>query len=453
MRRLFGTDGVRGIANAYLTPELALLVGRAAASVLSGQKRYKSRVLVGYDTRVSSEMLAAALASGLTSAGADVVLLGVVPTPAVAYLVTRYGASAGVMISASHNSFEYNGIKIFGADGFKLPDALEEQIESIVLDKNPPPVSAEPENVGRVTVSDRAVSDYVEHLRVAIPTRFDGLRVALDCANGAASRTAEKLFSSLGAECHVLSDNPDGININNKCGSTHLEQLSAYVRRNGLDCGAAFDGDADRCLLVDENGDEIDGDKIMAMMALDMKARGTLKKNTVVGTVMTNFGFTKFCEENGIDFIAAKVGDRYVLEALDIEGLSFGGEQSGHLIFREHATTGDGQLTAGQVFSLMKEKKEKLSTLASVMTRYPQYMVNLRVSPEAKLAFYTDLEVKSILADAEREMGDKGRIVVRPSGTEPLLRVMMEGEDIARVREMTERVAAAIAEKLAPYGA
>ena len=451
MRRLFGTDGVRGVANDFLTCELALEIGRATATVLVGQKYYKSKVVVGYDTRISSEMLAAALSSGLCSVGVDVTILGVVTTPAVAYLVGQYGAAAGIMISASHNSYEFNGIKIFGPDGFKLPDELEEQIESMVLDKSPAPVCAESHRIGRITISDSATGDYVEHLKEVTPNRFDGLRIALDCANGSASKTAERLFTSLGAECYMLSNRPDGINVNNKCGSTHMEELSAFVRKNHLDGGAAFDGDADRCLMVDENGDIIDGDRIMAMMSLAMKAAGTLKKNTVVGTIMTNFGFTKFCEENGLIFIPAKVGDRYVLETLNIEGLSFGGEQSGHLIFRDFATTGDGQMTACQVFSMMAREKKPLSELAAVMRRYPQHMVNLRVSPEAKIAFYTDRDVKDIIKETEEKIGNDGRLVIRPSGTEPLLRVMIEGSDEGKVRTLTEETAQRIAEKLAVY--
>ena len=451
MRRLFGTDGVRGVANDFLTPELALEIGRATASVLVGQKNYKSKVLVGYDTRISSEMLAAALAGGLCSVGADVVILGVVSTPAVAYLVGAYGAQAGVMISASHNSFEFNGIKIFGADGFKLPDDLEEQIESIVLDHTPLPKAAESRRIGRITLAEDAARSYAEYLKSVVPNRFDGLRIALDCANGAASKTAEWLFTSLGAECHVLSDRPDGINVNNKCGSTHMEELSAFVKKNHLDGGAAFDGDADRCLMVDENGEVIDGDMLMAMMALAMKRDGMLRKNTVVGTIMTNFGFSKFCEENGISFIPAKVGDRYVLEALNLEGLSFGGEQSGHIIFRDHATTGDGQMTAAMVFAMMKKENKPLSRLSSVMRRYPQHMVNLKVSPEGKIAFYTDRDIKDIIRETEKEIGDGGRLVIRPSGTEPLIRVMMEGDDEEKVRALTEKTAARIAEKLAAY--
>ena len=451
MRRLFGTDGVRGVANTDLTAELALSIGRALATVLSGNKHTPISVLVGYDTRQSSEMLAASLASGLASGGAGVTVLGVLPTPAVAYLVTKQKKTAGVMISASHNSFEYNGIKVFGSDGKKLPDELEMQIESIVLDKDPAPHAAEPSEIGRIALTEGAVEDYLSHLRLAIPSRLDGMKIGIDCANGVTSALAEGLFSSLGAECHMLSCSPDGKNINLACGSTDLSRLSALVVREQLDLGVAFDGDADRCLAVDEKGKEIDGDKMMALFSLDMKERGVLKNNTVVGTVMTNLGFSVFCKENGIGFIPAKVGDRYVLEAMDLEGLSFGGEQSGHIIFRDAATTGDGLLTAGRLLALVSAKKKPLSELASVMKRYPQYLKNLTVTPEEKLAFFTDSDIKEIIERTEKELGDKGRLVVRPSGTEPYLRVMIEGENEETIKETTERVSLAIKERLLSY--
>ena len=451
MRRLFGTDGVRGIANTDLTAERALSIGRAIATVLSGKKQKGISVIVGYDTRQSSEMLAAALSAGLSSGGASVTILGVLPTPAVAYLVTKQKRTAGVMISASHNSFEYNGIKVFGGDGKKLPDELEMRIESIVLDEEPPPRAAEASEVGRISLAAGAAEDYLSHLRAAIPSRLDGMRIGVDCANGVTSFLAEGLFSSLGAECYVLSSSPDGKNINLKCGSTDLSNLSRLVVSKHLDLGVAFDGDADRCLAVDENGEEIDGDKMMALFALDMKERGALKHDTVVGTVMTNLGFSVFCKKNGIGFIPAKVGDRYVLEAMDLEGLSFGGEQSGHIIFRDAATTGDGLLTAGRLLSLVRAKGKMLSELASVMKRYPQYLKNLTVTPEEKLAFFTDQEITAIVKETEKQLGDRGRLVVRPSGTEPYLRVMIEGEDEKTIKEMTERVSEQIRERLLSY--
>ncbi len=451
MRRLFGTDGVRGIANSELTTTRAMQIGSAVATVLSKGNHKDLRVVVGMDTRISSRMLASALAAGLCSAGVSVFDLGVVPTPAVAYLVEKYGAMAGVMISASHNTYDYNGIKVFGARGFKLPDELEEEIESIVLDNSPEPILADAERIGRIAYVKMAAEDYIEHLKSTTGESLSGMRIAFDCANGSSSRTAEKLFSSLGAECRMLADAPDGININRNCGSTHLESLSRYVLEHHMDCGIAFDGDADRCLAVDENGKEVDGDIIMAILSKDMKERGKLAKNTVVGTVMSNFGFGKFCEENGLQFIAAKVGDRYVLEQMQAGGYSFGGEQSGHLIFRDYATTGDGQLTAVQLLSHLKRCGKKLSELASVMKKYPQHTVNLRVSPAAKLAFYTDTTVSSVLSEAEEKLGGCGRILVRPSGTEPVLRVMVEGEDENDVRTLAESVAEKMKELLSVY--
>ena len=448
MGRLFGTDGVRGVANEKLTCELALELGRAAAMVLSDNARRRPIFAIGMDTRISSEMLACAMAAGLCSVGADVYLLGVVPTPAVPYLVGKYKADAGVMISASHNSAEFNGIKLFSGDGYKLPDELEEQIETIVLDRQQSPKLSDGTDIGKVVIKDNAVKDYVDHLKSTVPFSLTGMTVAVDCANGSASVTARRLFTELGADCHVLFDQPDGLNINRDCGSTHLEALKAYVREHGLDAGVAFDGDADRCLMVDENGNEVDGDMIMAICALDMKSRGKLNKNTVVGTIMTNLGFIKFCEREGIRFIATKVGDRFVMEEMLLEEYSFGGEQSGHLIFRDFASTGDGELTAIQVLSLMRRDGRKLSELASAMTRYPQVMINVRVSADGKLLFYTDPEVKQAVEDAKRELGQEGRIVARISGTEPLIRVMVEGQDDAQIRAVAERVAGVVRERL-----
>ena len=444
MGRLFGTDGVRGIANDTLTCERALQIGRATATVLTGSKKRKTLVLVGCDTRLSSDMLASALSAGLCSVGADVVNIGVVPTPAVAYLVKRYHAQAGVMISASHNPSKFNGIKIFSEDGYKLPDELEERIESIVLDNTPFPAIATPDEIGRIKYDTSAAQDYIEYLKSTVSVDMSALRIALDSANGSASATSTKLFEALGVNCTHLYNQPNGVNINDGCGSTHLDTLKALVKSNGFDAGVAFDGDADRCLLVDSDGNEIDGDMIMAMLALDMKERGKLAKNTVVGTVMTNFGFGKFCEKNGINFVATKVGDRYVLEEMLLEGYCFGGEQSGHIIFGEFSTTGDGQLTAIQVLALLAKSGKTLGELASVMTRYPQYIFNITASSEAKLAFYTDPDIKAILEGAKAELGDSGRLVVRPSGTEPLIRIMAEGDD----SEKTERIAKETAEAI-----
>ena len=451
MGRLFGTDGVRGIANTELTCERAMQIGRAAAEVLSSGRRYLPTVLVGMDTRISSEMLASALIAGLCSVGADVIDLGVIPTPAVAYLVGKYKAHAGVMISASHNPYQFNGIKIFNEDGYKLEDELEERIESIVLDGTPAPKMAKPEDIGRVTRAQNAVKDYIDHLRSTALYSLDGMNIALDCANGSASRTAKQLFEGLGANCHILSADPDGININDNCGSTHLENLRKYVLEHELDAGIAFDGDADRCLCIDDKGNDVDGDMIMAIAALDMKARGKLNKNAVVGTIMTNYGFSKFCADNDIRFVATKVGDRYVLEEMLLEDYYLGGEQSGHIIFRDFSTTGDGQLTAVQLLSQLKRTGEKLSEAAKVMTRYPQFIVNINCTAEEKLAFYTDYEVKSILEDAKKEIGEGGRLIARPSGTEPLIRVMAEGDDSEFIKRVCDETAAKIKKQLESY--
>ncbi len=451
MGRLFGTDGVRGIANEFLTCEIAMKIGRAVATVLSGGRRSHPVVVVGMDTRLSSNMLACALEAGLCSVGADVIHLGVVPTPAVAYLVGKYKANAGIMISASHNPSEYNGIKIFSEEGYKLPDALEERIESIVLDNIPKVETAGAKEIGQVNFATRAVDDYIEHLCSTTSHSLEGLHVVVDCANGSASVTARKLFKALGADAEILFDQPDGYNINEGCGSTHMEALREYVLSHDVDAGIAYDGDADRFLCIDDKGEFIDGDMVMAIIAKDMKERGKLAGNTVVGTIMTNFGFGKFCDANDIKFEATKVGDRYVLERMLLDGYNFGGEQSGHIIFRDYCTTGDGQLTSIQLLSHMRRSGKKLSELKGVMTRYPQAMVNIRVTNEAKVAFYTDSKVKRLLRDTEREIGDGGRLVIRPSGTEPLIRVMAEGEDYERTLGIVEKTAAELETLLAAY--
>lgn len=448
MGRLFGTDGVRGIANGTLTCELAMNIGRAAACVLTANTEHRPKFIIGSDTRISSDMLISAICAGVTSVGADVMVLGVVPTPAVAYLVGKYNADAGIMISASHNPASFNGIKIFSSDGFKLPDALEEQIETLIIYNNLGASVVTDEKIGTVSYSDTAIDDYITHIRSTINSKFDGLKIAVDCANGSSSVTAAKLFDGLGADVTIMCDKPDGININKDCGSTHLDKLSKYVVENGCDLGIAFDGDADRCLCVDEKGNVVDGDFIMAVCALDMKETGKLNKNTVVGTIMTNFGFTKFCEDNNIKFIPTKVGDRFVLEEMLLEDYAFGGEQSGHVIFRDYATTGDGQLTALQLLDVISRKKKKLSELACVMTRYPQCIVNITVSAEGKLKFYTDAHIKEAIDDAKKRLSGTGRIVVRPSGTEPLIRVMTEGMDMKLIDDIANSVANIIKERL-----
>ena len=444
MGRLFGTDGVRGIANSELTCELAMKLGRAAAIVLSNNARRRPLFVIGMDTRISSEMLSSALTAGLCSVGADVLMLGVVPTPAVAYLIGKYKADAGVMISASHNSAEFNGIKIFSGDGYKLPEVLEEEIEELVLGDQIEFKTLIGADVGKVTYAKNAAKDYIDHLKSTIPTSLEGLNIAVDCANGSASATAKDLFEQLGANATILYSEPDGININESCGSTHIEALSKYVVENKLDMGVAFDGDADRCLCVDEKGELIDGDQIIAICSKDMFERGKLAKNTVIGTILTNMGFIKYCEENNLNFIATKVGDKYVLEEMLLAEYNLGGEQSGHIIFREFATTGDGELTAIQLLSLVKRSGQKLSKLAKIMKKYPQVSINVPVTQEGKVKFYTNKAVKAAQDKAKEELKDIGRIVVRPSGTEPKLRVMVECEDEALMNKVANEVAEVI---------
>ncbi|MBQ8300057.1 MAG: phosphoglucosamine mutase [Clostridia bacterium] len=448
MGRLFGTDGVRGIANKDLTCELAMNLGRAAATVLSNNARRRPIFVVGMDTRISSEMLSSSLTAGLCSVGADVYLLGTVPTPAVAYLIGKYKADAGIMISASHNSAEYNGIKMFSGDGYKLPDALEEQIETLVLDVKNFGENKIGADVGKVTYMTNAAKDYIDHLKSTLPNSLDGLKIAVDCANGSASVTAKDLMEQLGADATILFNEPDGININEKCGSTHIEALSKYVVENKMDMGVAFDGDADRCLCVDENGNLIDGDQIMAICANDMKERGRLAKNTVIGTILTNLGFIKYCEANDTNFIATKVGDKFVLEEMLLEEYNFGGEQSGHIIFRDFATTGDGELTAIQLLSLVKRSGKKLSELAKIMNKYPQVSINVVVTADAKVKFYTNPVMKKAIEDAKAKLGDKGRIVVRPSGTEPKIRVMVECSEESLMNEVANEVAGVVEKEL-----
>ena len=444
MGRLFGTDGARGIANSELTCELATNIGRAAAYVLTEKTTEKPKVLIGKDTRVSSNMLEMALAAGLCSVGADVVLVGFVPTPAIAFLVKDREADAGIMISASHNPCEYNGIKIFDGNGYKLPDALEEEIESLVLDDMSPikfPVGGD---VGSVFLRHDYVDLYIDHLVKSVDTDLSGLKIAIDCANGCASYTAEKLFTRLGATVHMMHCNPNGVNINAHCGSTHMEDLTDYINGHDMDLGLAFDGDSDRCLAVDENGKLIDGDRMIAVFALDMKKKGILNDNTAVVTVMTNLGFKQFAERNGINVLETKVGDRYVLEEMLKNDYQIGGEQSGHIIFKRFATTGDGQLSGAMLSAILAKTGRPASEIASVMTVLPQTLVNIKASPELKEKLNTDSEIKAAIEKVKEELGKRGRILVRASGTEPLIRVMLEGENIAEIKRLAREVAAVI---------
>lgn len=448
MGRLFGTDGARGVANSELTCELAMKIGRAAAMVLTESCAHKPKVLIGMDTRASSHMLAAAIGAGLCSVGADVLIIDVVPTPAVAFLVKEYDYDAGVMISASHNPCEYNGIKIFQGNGYKLPDELENEIEEIILDETKLPPVVLGGDVGKISFSSKAVDDYIFHLAMTADGDFKGMKIALDCANGSASVTARALFTRLGAKCCIINETPNGTNINENCGSTHLEQLQKFVVENKCDIGFAFDGDADRLLVVDENGEVVDGDKIIAVCSKFMKENNKLKNNTAVVTVMSNMGFFKFCEKNGINCVKTKVGDRYVLEEMVKNGYVIGGEQSGHIIFLDHATTGDGQMSAIQVLNVLKSTGKKISELASEMQVYPQVLINVRVSNFGKARLDKDEEIQLAIREASEELGDTGRVLVRVSGTEPLVRVMLEGEDYNQIKSLAESIAKVIEERL-----
>ena len=445
MLRLFGTDGIRGVAGIDLSCELAMNVGRALCGILSESGKYNPTVLIGRDTRISSPMLAAALASGICAGGGDAVFSGVCSTPAVAFLVRKHKLDAGVMISASHNPYQYNGIKIFASDGFKLSDELEKQIEDIIF---APTEQYKPSRIGKIRNLDSAEDEYVDYLTGAFGISLSGIRVGIDCANGSASQTAERLFKRLGAECYMTADAPNGENINLDCGSTCLEGLKSLVRENRLDLGVAFDGDADRCLAVDSDGNEVDGDYIMAILALDLLAEGKLNKNTVVGTVATNMGFIKFCEKNKINYISAKVGDRYVLDLLNQEGYSLGGEQSGHIILRKLATTGDGQLTAIALLSCIKKSGKSLCELRNIMRKYPQRTVNIIAEKNDKLTFLVDPEIKAILDEAGAKIKESGRLLARPSGTEPLIRIMAEGEDEQIIEELLFEVSEKIKKRL-----
>lgn len=448
MGRLFGTDGARGVANTELTIELAMNIGRAAAMVLTSEDVKHPTIVIGKDTRLSGDMLEGALIAGLCSVGANVKLLGVVPTPAVAYLVRKYNADAGIMISASHNPYEFNGIKIFSSQGYKLPDELEEKIEAIILDGAVPYTIPAHEDLGTVETIETAADEYIDYVASTVEYDLTGLEIALDCSNGSSSRTAEKLFTRLGAKVHMLFDNPDGVNINTNCGSTHMETLMAYVKDHKLDGGLAFDGDADRCLAVDNNGDLVDGDFIIAICAADLKSQGKLKKNAVVGTVMTNMGFNRFCDENGMTFVATAVGDRYVLEEMLKEGYNIGGEQSGHVIYLDYATTGDGQLTGAHLMSLLNRRQAKLSSIATLMERFPQVLVNVKISNEGKARFKTDEVIKETNERISEILKGRGRILVRASGTEPLVRVMLEGEDYDEIDKLAHEMADVVKERL-----
>ena len=446
MGKLFGTDGIRGVVNAGLDADLAYKVGLAAAIVLAKNKKpgEKPLVTIGKDTRISGDLLKGSLIAGLCTAGADVLDLGTLPTPGVAWVTVDEGADAGIVISASHNPFEHNGIKIFNGQGFKLSDELEEKIEDIVLfGHNDVPRKTHGE-IGKVSyVAEKAVADYIDHLQSTITSDLAGLRILVDCANGASYTTAARLFDQFPKlRTDVINADPDGININDKCGSTHMDSLAAMVKAGGYDIGIAFDGDADRCLAVDENGVLIDGDQVMAACGLDLKAKGRLPGDAVVATVMSNLGFHVYARENGLKVECTDVGDRNVLERMVEKGYVLGGEQSGHTIFLKYATTGDGQLTALQILALLKESGKKASEVFGVCPRYPQVLINIPVADnDVKKAVMASPLLAQAVQQEEAALGDDGRVLVRPSGTEALMRVMVEAK--------TQQIAQTVAQRLA----
>ena len=444
MGKLFGTDGIRGVANRELTSQLAFKCGQAAAIVLTKELGHKAKIYIGKDTRISSDMLECALAAGISSVGAEVGLLGFMPTPAVAYLTVAHRVDAGVVISASHNPMEFNGIKIFNADGYKLSDALEEEIEKVVLSEEEIPVCTGAD-IGRVYHLENYVSEYIGYLARTIDGDLSGLRVLVDCANGAASHTARELFCSLKADCDFIFDTPDGVNINAGCGSTHMDTLRNQVVSGKFDVGIAFDGDADRCLVVDETGAIIDGDRIMAICASYLKEKGELHDDTFVATVMSNLGLHAYGRKNGLTIACAPVGDRNVLEMMQKGGYVLGGEQSGHVIFLNHSTTGDGELTAVQFLSILKQSGKKVSELTGDIPQYPQVIINVKVENPIKAKVAEDREVKMAIRDVTERLKEEGRILVRPSGTEPLVRVMVEGKDFEEVNAIAAHVADVIA--------
>lgn len=446
MGRLFGTDGVRGIANKELTADLAFDLGRAGAIVLTEELSHKPKILVGKDTRLSGDMLECALAAGICSTGAEVVLLGVIPTPAVACLVREYEADAGVVISASHNPFEYNGIKFFNGQGYKLSDSVEEKIEALILDTEgwgaELPVGG---GIGHCTRAENAVEDYIKFATNAIDCRLDGLRLLVDCSNGANSCAAPRAFSELGAYVECLSVEPNGININEGCGSTHIDKLEKQVKESGaFDIGIAFDGDADRMLAVDETGKRLTGDEIMLIIGKYLKDNGRLAQDTITATVMSNLGFFLAAEKLGINAVQTAVGDRYVLEEMLKSGYVLGGEESGHIIFLDYNSTGDGLLSALLLLEVMQKTGQKLSELRKIVTILPQVLVNARVANENKPQLKENKQILDEIAALEAELAGNGRVLIRPSGTEPVVRVMLEGSDKEYLQQKAQALASLI---------
>ena len=453
MRKYFGTDGIRRIANTELTPELVYKVAKAGAYVLSKHTDHTPTILIGRDTRISGTLIESAMTAGFLSYGANVKLLGVLPTPAVAYLTRKLKADASVVISASHNTFEFNGIKFFSNKGTKIPDSLEEEIEEVMDSGKLDELTAKNEKIGISEYSLDLVNEYIYFFRKNFDDNIekhlkDDFEVAIDTANGATYAVADRIFKELGIKHRIINNNPDGININENCGSTHLEGLKKFVVENKMSLGIAYDGDGDRCLAIDENGNEIDGDKLLAIISSNLRKKGKLNKDTIVATVMSNLGLNKYTEKNGLQLIQTKVGDRYVLEEMLKEGYNLGGEQSGHVILLDYNPTGDGILTSLMLIQTMLEENKKASELASIIKLYPQVLINAKVNSDKKYDYEKDEDIKKAISEVEEEFAGNGRVLIRPSGTEPLVRVMIEGEDQEYITKRAEEIANLIEKKL-----
>ena len=453
MRKYFGTDGIRRIANTELSPELVYKVAKAGAYVLSKHTDHAPTILIGRDTRISGTLIESAMVAGFLSYGANVKLLGVIPTPAVAYLTRKLNADASVVISASHNTYEFNGIKYFSNKGMKIPDSLEEEIEEIMESGKLEELTAVNEKIGVSEYCLDLIDEYVYFFRKNFDDNIekhlkDDFIVGLDTANGATSVVAEKVFKSLGIKYKIINNNPDGININQNCGSTHLDGLKKFVVENKLSLGVAYDGDGDRCLAIDENGNEIDGDKLLAIISKNLRKKGKLNKDTIVATVMSNLGLNKYTENNNLKLIQTKVGDRYVLEEMLKNGYNLGGEQSGHVILLDYNPTGDGILTSLMLIQSILEEGKKASELGETINLYPQVLINAKVNPEKKYDYKENEEIKQAIEKLEKEFAGNGRVLIRPSGTEPLVRVMIEGENQEYITKKAKEIANLIEEKL-----
>ena len=453
MRKYFGTDGIRRIANTELSPELVYKVAKAGAYVLSKHSDHTPTILIGRDTRISGTLIESAMVAGFLSYGANVKLLGVIPTPAVAYLTRKLNADASVVISASHNTYEFNGIKYFSNKGMKISDELEEEIEEVMESGKLEELTAENEKIGVSEYCLDLIDEYVYFFRKNFDDEIeknlnDNFIVGIDTANGATSVVAEKVFKTLGIKYKIINNNPDGININDNCGSTHLEGLKKFVVENKLSLGIAYDGDGDRCLAIDEKGNEIDGDKLLAIISRSLKKKEKLNKDTIVATVMSNLGLNKYSKENGLQLLQTKVGDRYVLEKMLKEGYNLGGEQSGHVILLDYNPTGDGILTSLMLIKTILEENKKASELGKLIKLYPQVLINAKVNSDKKYDYEQNKDIKEAIEKLEKEFAGNGRVLIRPSGTEPLVRVMIEGEDQEYITKKAKDIAKLIEEKL-----